>query len=165
MSTATEYRELLVRFLPHPIRSDVDYRRSLAQLERLMVPRPSAARSQFIEMLATLVERYESRDYPTPECDSADMLRNLLDAKGVSPATVAKATKIPPATISNVLARRRGISKANAVLLGKYFGVSATVFLDAGNHPLRSPNARSRMKKSSVNGTSAEKNVTATKSG
>ena len=83
MSTATEYRELLVRFLPHPIRSDADYRRSLVQLERLMVPRPTAARSQLIEVLATLVERYESRDYPTPECNSADVLKNLLDAKGV----------------------------------------------------------------------------------
>ena len=131
MSTATEYRDLLMRFLPHPIRSHADYRRSLVQLERLMVPRPTAARSQFIEVLATLIERYESRDYPTPECDSADVLRNLLAAKGVSPAGVAKATGIPPATISNVLARRRGISKDNAVVLGKYFGVSATVFLDA----------------------------------
>lgn len=137
MSTATEYRELLVRFLPHPIRSDADYRRSLIQLERLMVPRPTAAQSQFIEVLATLIERYESRDYPTPECDSVDVLRNLLDAKGVSPAGVAKATGIPPATISNVLARRRGISKTNAVILGKYFGVSATLFLDAVDHPPR----------------------------
>jgi antitoxin component HigA of HigAB toxin-antitoxin module len=135
MSTATEYRELLVRFLPHPIRSDADYRRSLVQLEQLMVPRPTAARSQFIEVLATLIERYESRDYPTPQCDSADVLRNLLDAKGVSPAGVAKATGIPPATISNVLARRRGISKTNAVILGKYFGVSATLFLDAAEMP------------------------------
>jgi antitoxin component HigA of HigAB toxin-antitoxin module len=135
MSTATEYRELLVRFLPHPIRSDADYRRSLVQLEQLMVPRPTAARSQFIEVLATLIERYESRDYPTPECDSADVLRNLLDAKGVSPAGVAKATGIPPATISNVLARRRGISKTNAVILGKYFGVSATLFLDTAERP------------------------------
>ena len=36
MSTATEYRDLLMRFLPHPIRSHADYRRSLVQLERLM---------------------------------------------------------------------------------------------------------------------------------
>jgi antitoxin component HigA of HigAB toxin-antitoxin module len=140
MSTATEYRELLVRFLPHPIRSAADYRRSLVQLERLMVPRPTAARSQFIEVLATLIERYESRDYPLPECDSADVLRNLLDAKRVSPAVVAKATGIPPATVSN------------AVMLGKYFGVSATVFLDAaeaprarGRGPVRNrPRARKR---------------------
>lgn len=89
MSTATEYRDLLMRFLPHSIRSHADYRRLLVQLEWLMVPWPSAARSQFIEVLATLIERYESRDYPTPECDSADVLRNLLAAKGVSPAGVA----------------------------------------------------------------------------
>lgn len=144
MSTATEYRELLVRFLPHPIRSDTDYRRSLVQLERLMEPRPTAARSQLIEVLAMLIERYESRDHPTPECNSADVLKNLLDAKGVSPAGVAKATGIPPATISNVLARRRGISKANAVVLGKYFGVSAAVFLDAAETPRAMTRQRGR---------------------
>ena len=32
--------------------------------------------------------------------------------------------------LSSVVARRRGISKANAVVLGAYFGVSASVFLD-----------------------------------
>ena len=129
MSTATEYLDLLVQFAPRPIHSAADYRRTMAQLEQIMVPHPSAARSQLIEVLATLIERYESRDYPTPERDPADVLKNLLDAKGVTPAGVAKATGIPPATISNVLARRRGISKASAVVLGKYFGVSATVFL------------------------------------
>ncbi len=129
MSTATEYRDLLVQFAPRPIHSAADYRRTVAQLERIMEPHPSAARSQLIEVLATLIERYESRDYPTPERDPADVLKNLLDAKGVKPAGVAKATGIPPATISNVLARRRCISKANALVLGKYFGVSATVFL------------------------------------
>ena len=129
MSTATEYRDLLVQFAPRPIHSAADYRRTVAQLERIMEPHPSAARSQLIEVLATLIERYESRDYPTPERDPADVLRNLLDAKGVTPAGVAKATGIPPATISNVLARRRCLSKANALVLGQYFGVSATVVL------------------------------------
>jgi HTH-type transcriptional regulator/antitoxin HigA len=129
MSTATEYRDLLVQFAPRPIHSAADYRRTVAQLEQIMVPHPSAARSQLIEVLATLIERYESRDYPTPERDPADVLKNLLDAKGVTSAGVAKATGIPSATISNVLARRRCISKANALVLGKYFGVSATVFL------------------------------------
>lgn len=129
MSTASEYRDLLVEFLPHPIRSDADYRRAVAQLEQLMEPRPRAARSQLIEVLATLIERYESRDYPTPEHDPADTLKHLLKTRGVSAAVVAKATGIPPSTMSSVLAHRRGISKVNAVKLGAYFGVSASVFL------------------------------------
>ena len=129
MSTATEYRDLLIEFAPHPIRSDADYRRAMAQLEQLMEPHPSAARSQLIEVLATLIERYEARDYPAPAHHPADTLKNLLKTRGVSAAGLAKATGIPPSTISNILAHRRGISKANAVALGAYFGVSASMFL------------------------------------
>jgi HTH-type transcriptional regulator / antitoxin HigA len=129
MSTATEYRDLLAKFVPRPIRTDDDYRRTLVQLGELMVPHPNAARSLLIEMPATLVERYESRDYPAPQVDVPDVLSHLIEAKGIKSADVAKATGIPAATISNVLARRRSISKQNAIKLGKYFGLSATTFL------------------------------------
>ena len=95
-----------------------------------MVPRPNAARSLLIEVLATLIEKYESREYPTPEVAPADMLAKLLKTKGVKPADVARKTGIPTATLSNVLARRRGISKQNAIKLGEYFGLSPIVFLD-----------------------------------
>jgi HTH-type transcriptional regulator/antitoxin HigA len=101
----------------------------LVQLEELMVPRPNAARSMLIEVLATLIEKFESREYPTPEVAPAEMLSKLLATKGVKPADVARATGIPTATLSNVLARRRGISKQNAFKLGEYFGISPIAFL------------------------------------
>lgn len=137
MSTITEYRTLLAKFLPQPIRTDDDYRRVLGQLEQLMVPQPSAARRLLIEVLATLVEMYESRDYPTPEVEPPEMLAHLLKSKGVKSADVAKETGIPATTMSNVLAHRRGISKGNAVKLGKYFGLSPMTFLTTpeGNQP------------------------------
>jgi HTH-type transcriptional regulator/antitoxin HigA len=105
------------------------YKQALAQLEKLMVPRPTRARSLLIEVLATLIERYESREYPTPEVAPHQMLANLLKTKGVKPADVARSTGIPTATLSNVLAQRRGISKQNAFKLGEYFGLSPIVFL------------------------------------
>jgi HTH-type transcriptional regulator/antitoxin HigA len=129
VSTATEYRELLTEYSPRPIRSEKAYQQALAQIEKLMVPRPNAARSLLIEMLATLIEKYESREYPTPEVSPADMLAILLKTKGVKPADVARTTGIPTATLSNVLAHRRGISKQNAFKLGEYFGLSPIVFL------------------------------------
>ena len=129
MSTATEYRQLLATYAPRPIRSQKAYEQALATLEKLMVPRPNAARSLLIEVLATLVEKYESREYPTPEVAPAEMLAKLLRTKGVKSADVARATGIPTATLSNVLAGRRGISKQNAFKLGEYFGVSPVVFL------------------------------------
>jgi HTH-type transcriptional regulator/antitoxin HigA len=129
VSTATEYRQLLTKYAPQPIRSQDAYEQALATLEKLMVPRPSAARSLLIEVLATLIEKYESREYPTPEVAPAEMLAKLLATKGVKPAVVARATGIPTATLSNVLAQRRGISKQNAFKLGEYFGLSPIVFL------------------------------------
>jgi len=129
MSTTTGYRQLLTKYAPQPIRSQKMYEQALAQLEKLMVPRPDAARSLLIELLATLIEKYESREYPTPEVAPAEMLAKLLATKGVKPAEVARETGIHTATISNVLARRRGISKQNAFKLGEYFGLSPIVFL------------------------------------
>ena len=130
MSTVAGYRQLLTKYAPQPIRSQEMYEQALAQLEKLMVPRPNGARSLLIEVLATLIEKYESREYPTPEVDPAEMLGKLLKTKGVTPADVARKTGIPTATLSNVLAHRRGISKQNAFKLGEYFGLSPIVFLD-----------------------------------
>lgn len=129
MSTVVGYRQLLAKYAPQPIRSQQSYEQALAQLEELMVPRPNAARSLLIEVLATLIEKYESREYPTPEVAPAEMLEKLLSTKGVKAVDVAKATGIPTATLSNVLAGRRGISKQNAFKLGEYFGLSPIAFL------------------------------------
>lgn len=129
MSTATEYRRLLSEHVPQPIRTAKDYRRALAQLEKLMVPRPSAASSQLIEVLSTLIEKYERQESPSLQVSPAAMLAHLLEAKQLKCADLARATAIPPATLSNVLANRRAISKNNALSLAKYFGVSPVVFL------------------------------------
>lgn len=128
MSTVAGYRQLLTKYAPQPIRSRKAYEQALSQLDELMVPHPNAARSLLIEVLATLIEKYESREYPTPEVLPADMLAKLLKTKGVRPADVARKTGIPTATLSNVLAHRRGISKQNAFKLGEYFGLSPIVF-------------------------------------
>ncbi len=129
MSNVAAYRQLLAKYTPRPIRSQAMYEQALAQLEKLMVPHPDMAHSLLIEVLATLIEKYESRECPTPEVAPAEMLAKLLKNKGVKPADLAKRTGIPTATLSNVLAQRRGISKQNAFKLGEYFGLSPIVFL------------------------------------
>lgn len=135
MSVATEYRDLLVEFVPRPIRSAREYRSAKAKLDRLMVPHPGAAQSLLIEVLSTLIERYESREYPTPTTSAAEMLAHLLQSRSLKCAALAQQTGIPAATLSNVLAGRRGISKANAMKLAALFGVSPVVFFDSAPVP------------------------------
>lgn len=115
MSTTTEYRELVNEYLPRPVLNEADYRRTMRQVEKLMTPHPSAARSMLIEVLATLVEQYELREDPLPDVPPAKMLAHCIEARETTAARVSKETGIPHATLSNVLAGRRGISKASAV--------------------------------------------------
>jgi HTH-type transcriptional regulator / antitoxin HigA len=131
MSTNNEYRSLLLKYLPRPIRSEKEYKRAMAQLEKIMTPHPSAATGQIIELLSTLIESYESQVHPTPQGSPVQALRHLLEVRGLKCAHVAKQTGIAPATLSNVLANRRSISKTNSMKLAGFFDVSPVVFLEA----------------------------------
>jgi len=129
-STMTAYQALLQKYTPRPIRTEGAYRKTLRQVDGLMRrPRLSRAESELLEVLGTLVEQYESKDYPTPTSAPHQMLAHLIEAKGVSQAELARETDIPRSTISAVLAGRRQISKANVVKLADYFGLSPALFL------------------------------------
>jgi HTH-type transcriptional regulator / antitoxin HigA len=131
MSTITEYQSLLIDFTPRPIRSGGEYRRAMRQISRLMaMEKLSRAESQLLELLATLVEEYESAEYPTPKVSQAVLLAHLIDAKGVSQAEVARETGLPTSVITNVLKGRRGISQANIARLARYFRVSPAAFIE-----------------------------------
>jgi HTH-type transcriptional regulator/antitoxin HigA len=125
---ALAYDDLLLEYKPRPIRSEADCRRSVRALERLMTARPSRAESELIEVLATLIEQYESRRYPTPRVAPRKVLEHLMESRGVSRAALARATGIPRSTVTNVLSGRRELSKANIRGLATYFRVSPLAF-------------------------------------
>ena len=125
----TEYQTLLLDFTPRPIRTEREYRRALAFVEKNLQPRPPKAEAELLELLSTLIVEYESRTYPNPDVSPGQMLSHLIEARGVTKAETARATGIPRATITSAIAGNRGISKANAVALASFFHVSPAVFL------------------------------------
>jgi len=129
----TAYQSLLVDYSPRPIRTAREYKRALGQIERLMTPRPSREKSELIELLATLIEQYESARYPTPHNSPRDVLAHYINNRGVSRARLARDTGIPRATITNILSGRRAVSKANAIRLAKHFRVPDSVFIEEGD--------------------------------
>lgn len=132
MATLTAYRSLLLDYLPRPIRSRAAYGRALRQVEELMSrPHLGRAQSEMVELLSTLVEQYESAEHPTPDAEPVEILRHLIEARGVTRAALAREAGIPRSVLTNVLAGRRAISKANAARLAKYFGVSVSVFIES----------------------------------
>lgn len=131
MSTMTAYQELLVDFTPRPVRNEREYRRAMRQIDGLMRKRRlSRAESQLLELLATLVEQYESIEQPVPQVPQPALLAHLIEARGVSQAELARQSGVPRSVISNVLKGRRKLSQANIARLAEYFHVPAGAFLE-----------------------------------
>jgi addiction module HigA family antidote len=87
------------------------------------------AQGMFLELLATLVAQYEGQRYPAPDVSPGEVLAHLIDERGLTKAEVAQATGIPRQTITNIVKGDRGISKANAVKLARYFHAAPGLFL------------------------------------
>ena len=128
--TMTAYDKLLLDYKPRPIRTQRAYKRVMRQIEALMTrPHLPRAESEMLDVLATLAEQYESIEHPTPGTTPGEMLAHLIEAREVTQAEVAKATRIPSSTISAILSGTRQISKANVARLARYLHVSSDLLL------------------------------------
>jgi HTH-type transcriptional regulator/antitoxin HigA len=63
-----------------------------------------------------------------PVVSDANMLRHLIEAKGVTQAETASAAGIAISTISEVLSGRRKLTRAHIGKLAQYFNVEPNVF-------------------------------------
>ena len=127
--TMTTYQSLLLDFTPRPIRTEREYRRALGFIDKHMQPHPPKAEGELLELLSTLVADYEEKTHSAADVSPGEMLNHLIEARGITKAELARATGIPRATITSVIAGNRGISKQSAVKLGAYFHVSPALFL------------------------------------
>jgi HTH-type transcriptional regulator/antitoxin HigA len=61
----------------------------------------------YLDAFSDLVAAYEDEHYAIEPASDADMLRHLMEAKGVSRAQLSKETTIPKSTISEILAGKK----------------------------------------------------------
>src|SRR5690242_2518190 len=75
-----------------PIRSDDDHRTALAEIERLWGAAPGTEKGDRLDILVTLVEKYEENRWPMaePDWDPVDVLQYAIDEMGHSQAELAE---------------------------------------------------------------------------
>ena len=81
----------------------------------------------YVDALSDLVAAYEDEHHAIEPASAADMLRHLLDAKGVTQAQVSRDTTIPKSTISEILAGKKRFSRQMIRKLADYFKVDVSV--------------------------------------
>jgi len=123
------YLELVLQFPLRPIRSERELNAAGKMVDSLLDRNDLAPEEEdYLEVLGDLVEQYESEAHPIAPVSDVEMLRHLIDAKGVSQRDVSKATGIADSTISEVLKGKRSLNRSHIGKLSKYFGVSPDVF-------------------------------------
>jgi HTH-type transcriptional regulator/antitoxin HigA len=128
---AKKYGRLLSRALPSAIKTDRQYERMLAEVWRLMrkgTDNLSAEEMALLELISVLIENYEDQKYPIPDAAPHDVLRTLMQERGLRQKDMVHIFRFS-STASKVLSGKRQISKAQAKALAEFFHVSPEVFI------------------------------------
>lgn len=124
------YRRLLSRSMPVVIETEEENVRILAIVEKLMHKgeKLSAEEEKLLKLLARLVEDFEERFYRSSEATPLEVLRHLMEARGVKQSQLWEIFG-SKGIASEVLNGKRGISKTHARALANYFHVPADLFV------------------------------------
>jgi HTH-type transcriptional regulator/antitoxin HigA len=96
----------------HPIRTDDDHRRALAEIEKLWGAREGTSDGDKLDILVTLVEIYEERRWPLKSrrrFDPIDVLHYAIDELGHTQTDLARILG-SRSRASEILARRRPLT-------------------------------------------------------
>jgi HTH-type transcriptional regulator/antitoxin HigA len=66
-----------------PLRTETDYRAALAEAERLWDASEGSPDADRLELLALLIEDYETRHYPIDDPDPIGFLLHAMEARGL----------------------------------------------------------------------------------
>ena len=120
---------IIRRFPLRPLRTDADLDAAVAVVDSLIdQDELSPPEQDYLDVLSDLVEAYEDETIPIKPVGDADMLRLLIEAKGVTQAQAAKQAGIAESTVSEVLAGKRKLNRTQIGKLGRYFRVGPGAF-------------------------------------
>ncbi|WP_072718733.1 MULTISPECIES: helix-turn-helix domain-containing protein [Planktothrix] len=128
---AKSYTDLLVRYQPKPIATEAENDAAIAlacELEHS--PDRTPEEDIFLELLITLIEKFESENYSIPPENSASMLRHLMDARNLD-----KSDLIPvlgtEKKVEEIMGNRRVFEIDEARKIADFFQVDISLFLES----------------------------------
>ena len=110
----------------HPIRTKADYKRALRDVSAYFdnEPEPGSAEGDRFEILTTLVEAYEARQFPIEAPDPIEAIRFRMDQGGLTVKDLVPSIG-QPNRVYEVLNRKRGLTLEMIRNLHRNLGIPA----------------------------------------
>jgi HTH-type transcriptional regulator/antitoxin HigA len=126
------YLELVLAFPLASIKSERHLHEAQKVMDRLLARgKLDKGEEMYLDALSDLVGAYEDEHHRIPPASDADMLRHLMEARGVTQAQLSRATGLPKSSLSEVLSGKKPFSRQMIRALAGYFQVATSVL--AGN--------------------------------
>jgi len=111
-----------------PIRTNADYEKALAEIERLWGAKIGTQDGDRLDILATLIDAYEAAHYPIDPPDPVEAIKFRMEQQGLSrkdlEPLIGTRTRV-----AEVLNRKRSLSISMIRRLHKHLGISAEVLI------------------------------------
>jgi HTH-type transcriptional regulator/antitoxin HigA len=111
-----------------PIRTELDYERTLREVERLMNAKAGSTEEDRLDVLAMLVEAYESEHFPIDPPDPIEAIRFRLEQQGLDPSALVGVIG-GRSRVYEVMHRKRALSLEMIRRLHERFGIPAEVLI------------------------------------
>ncbi len=116
-----------------PLRTERDHDAALKRIEALWGARPGSARSEELEVLATLVEAYEQKSVDIGLPDPIEAILFRLEQTGQDRSDLQRILGVGRGRVSEILNRKRGLSLAMIRTLVEELGIAAEVLIQPTN--------------------------------
>jgi HTH-type transcriptional regulator/antitoxin HigA len=124
------YLDLVRAFPLASVRSHEHLAAAQRVIDRLLAKgKLDKGEATYLDTLSDLVAAYEDQHFAIEPASDADMLRHLLEAKGVTQAQLSRETGLAKSSISEVLARKKPFSRQMIRRLAEYFDVDVAVLV------------------------------------
>ena len=119
-----------------PIRTEADHRAAMAEVERLWGAKMGSRDGDRLDVLATLIDAYESQYVPMDPPDPIEAIRFRMEQQGLTRKDLEPmlGTRI---RVSEVLNRKRSLSIRMIRRLHDDLGIAADVLIRASRPPSR----------------------------
>jgi HTH-type transcriptional regulator / antitoxin HigA len=111
-----------------PIRTKADYKRALSEAERLWGAKSGTPKGDRLDVLATLIDAYETRHYPMDPPDPIEAIQFRMEQQGLTRKDLEPLIGTR-ARVAEVMNRRRSLSIEMIRRLHEQLGISAEVLI------------------------------------
>lgn len=126
------------------IKTEDDYDRALAAVDRLMDAQPDTPEGDLLDVLVTLIEAYEAKHWPIDLPDPIEAIRFRMEQQHLRPKDLEPFLG-PSGRVSEVLNRRRPLTLGMIRRLERGLGIPARILIrEAAKGPMTRRQGRKR---------------------